>query len=479
MGNNDIQLRAERAVLYALFLMPEKVHTIMGKIRPFMFTFPANKALFESALEVYSRGESVDTISVFKEVMTLNTMYKDAAKKEHSEIVTHFQHLTYSELDSAILMLMSESVRHEHIELAGEINSIANSESYDPTKILDKLQDHISQNRLKEFTNKKEFSNSDLLDGLEESMRKARENKGIIGIESGYQEFDECIGGARDTNLIIVAARPAMGKTQWALGFMNHASVENNHKGLFVSTEMDEVQCMKRVVAINGDINGYSIKRGQLDRNEGIRYAEAKEKISKSNLSIIAGSFTINEIVAEAHRRKHAEGLDYLVVDYVQKVRSPRYTNRNNEVEDVTAKLKDLANELKIPVIALAQLSRAVEQRVDKRPMLSDLRDSGAIEQDADIVVFLYRNSYYIPAEEKENWNDPIHQLDDGYVLIAKHRDGDLADIKMKFHENIPAWRNQYERPRYIAVQEELDLPESTPSAMQPNTEFDNDDLPF
>lgn len=478
MGNSDIQLRAERAVLYALFLMPEKVHAIMGKIRPFMFTNYANKVLFECSVEVYSRGESVDTISVFKEVMTLDSADKNKARKEHGDIVTHFQHLTYSELENAIMMIMSESVRNEHIELALEINTIAKSESYDPKSVLDRLQEHISQNRLKDFTNKKEYSNSELLDGLEDSMRKARENKGIIGIESGYEEFDECIGGARNTNLIIVAARPAMGKTQWALGFMNYASVENNKKGLFISTEMDEVQVMKRVVAINGDINGYSIKRGKLDRMEGIRYAQSKEKILTSSFSVVSGSFTINEIVAEAHRRKHAEGLDYLVVDYVQKVRSPRYSNRNNEVEDVTAKLKDLANELKIPVIALAQLSRAVEQRVDKRPMLSDLRDSGAIEQDADIVLFLYRNSYYIPDEEKKTWNDPLHQLDDAYMLIAKHRDGELADIKMKFIEEIPAWKNLYERPRYVAVQEELDLPEETVSAMQPNQDFDNG-LPF
>jgi len=135
---------------------------------------------------------------------------------------------------------------------------------------------------------------------------------------------------------------------------------------------------------------------------------------------------------------KHSEGLDYVVIDYIQKITSPGTQNRTNEVGDVSRKLKDMANDLKIPVVALAQLSRAVEHRVDKKPMLSDLRESGDIEQDADIVTFLYRNSYYMNPDER----DASIIADDGYLIVAKHRDGELEDIHLKFDSRIPAWRN-------------------------------------
>lgn len=158
---------------------------------------------------------------------------------------------------------------------------------------------------------------------------------------------------------------------------------------------------------------------------------------------------------------KYSQGLDYVVIDYIQKVQSPGSQNRTNEVGDVSRKLKDMANELKIPVIALAQLSRAVEHRNDKKPMLSDLRESGDIEQDADIVMFLYRMGYYMTPEEKENNS----MADDGYAIIAKHRDGELEDIHLTFDSNIPAWKNPYDR-------DDAD-DDYVQTALRPNNDFD------
>jgi replicative DNA helicase len=156
---------------------------------------------------------------------------------------------------------------------------------------------------------------------------------------------------------------------------------------------------------------------------------------------------------------KYAEGLDYVVIDYIQKITSPGSQNRTNEVGDVSRKLKDMANELKIPVVALAQLSRAVELRTDRKPQLSDLRESGDIEQDADIVMFLYRAGYYMDIAERAN--NPL--ADDGYVIIAKHRDGELEDIHLKFDSNIPAWKNPNDKDEEQYVQ----------SSLKPNKDFD------
>jgi replicative DNA helicase len=262
------------------------------------------------------------------------------------------------------------------------------------------------------------------------------------------------------TNLIIVAARPAMGKTQFALGIMKAASIRDNYKGLFISCEMDEVQVMKRIISVDSGVKGYSIKRGRLQRDEVLRFEKSRKRIAQSKLKIVAGSFTISDVLSLVYKMKHSEGLDYVVIDYIQKITSPGTQNRTNEVGDVSRKLKDMANELKIPVIALAQLSRAVEHRTDRKPILSDLRESGDIEQDADIVTFLYRPSYYMSVEERDN--NPIAQ--DGYLIIAKHRDGELEDIQLKFDSDIPAWLN----PNRDDYKEEY-----VQSALTPNTGFD------
>jgi replicative DNA helicase len=191
-----------------------------------------------------------------------------------------------------------------------------------------------------------------------------------------------------------------------------------------------------------------------------MRYEKSKRRIINSNLKIVAGSFTITDILSLVYKLKYSQGLDYVVIDYIQKVQSPGAQNRTNEVGDVSRKLKDMANELKIPVVALAQLSRAVEHRTDKKPMLSDLRESGDIEQDADIVMFLYRNGYYMAPEEREN--NPM--ADDGYAIIAKHRDGELEDIQLTFDSNIPAWKNPYDRD---------DEDDYVQIALKPNNDFD------
>ncbi|MHC5033396.1 MAG: DnaB-like helicase C-terminal domain-containing protein, partial [Planctomycetota bacterium] len=199
---------------------------------------------------------------------------------------------------------------------------------------------------------------------------------------------------------------------------------------------------------------------GQLQRNEILRYDHAKKRISEASFKIVAGSFTITEVMSMVYKLKYSEGLDYVVIDYIQKITSPGTQNRTNEVGDVSRKLKDMANELKIPVVALAQLSRAVEHRNDKKPILSDLRESGDIEQDADIVMFLYRAGYYMDIEEKRD--NPL--ADDGYVVIAKHRDGELEDVHLKFDSNVPAWKDPNQRDEYEPP---------TQSVLKPNKEFD------
>lgn len=456
---NDMQLRSEQVVLYSMLMKPSTIHDIMSKVSCDMFFTPVNKVIFEAAYELYLSQEPINAVSLSQAVMKKNTMHKRNSVLEISAI-TSYKPTGINELESSIYFLIGENVRHEHIDLAKKLELMANKDEYDPQDVINVLQSHISDNKFKSLLRRNDMDNEFLLGELDKKMLEASTKDGVSGIETGYKRFDVLTSGMQPTNFIIIAARPAMGKTQYALGMMKHASIRNNYKGLFISCEMDEVQVMKRIISVDSGIPGYHIKRGKLETREIMRYEKSKRRIINSNLKIVAGSFTITDILSLVYKLKYSQGLDYVVIDYIQKVQSPGAQNRTNEVGDVSRKLKDMANELKIPVVALAQLSRAVEHRTDKKPMLSDLRESGDIEQDADIVMFLYRNGYYMAPEEREN--NPM--ADDGYAIIAKHRDGELEDIQLTFDSNIPAWKNPYDRD---------DEDDYVQTALKPNNDFD------
>ncbi len=456
---NDMQLRSEQVVLYSMLMNPSTIHDIMSKVSCDMFLTTINKVIFEAAYELYLSQEPINAVSLSQSIMKKNTMHKRESVLEISAI-TSYKPTGINELESSIYFLIGENVRHEHIDLAKKLELMANKDEYDPQEVINVLQSHISDNKFKSLLRRKDMDNEFLLKELDKKMLEASTKDGVSGIETGYKRFDVLTSGMQPTNFIIIAARPAMGKTQYALGMMKHASIRNNYKGLFISCEMDEVQVMKRIISVDSGIPGYHIKRGKLETREIMRYEKSKRRIINSNLKIVAGSFTITDILSLVYKLKYSQGLDYVVIDYIQKVQSPGAQNRTNEVGDVSRKLKDMANELKIPVVALAQLSRAVEHRTDKKPMLSDLRESGDIEQDADIVMFLYRNGYYMAPEEREN--NPM--ADDGYAIIAKHRDGELEDIQLTFDSNIPAWKNPYDRD---------DEDDYVQTALKPNNDFD------
>ena len=455
----DVQTRSESLIINCLMTESESVHDIMSKVSADMFKDQDLRKCFTLVSNLYAKREQINLISLYQEAK--ETLPSKSDKKKFpvmlSDLASMFDYSEKKGLGSAISMLVSESVRCEHTNLGNVIVNMSKSDEYDPKNVLDLIQSHVVDNKYKSIINKNEYSNEELLDELDDRMISASKSEGINGIKTGYERFDRVTSGMQPTNLIIIAARPAMGKTQFALGLMANASIRNNYKGLFISCEMDEVQVMKRIVSVHGGIPGYSIKRGNLARSEELKYARVKNEIIKSNFKISAGSFTISEVMSMVYKEKFSHGLDYVVIDYIQKIQSPGSQNRNNEVGDVSRKLKDMANELKIPVIALAQLSRAVEHRTDKKPVLSDLRESGDIEQDADIVAFLYRAGYYMEPEERES--NPLAK--DGYVIIAKHRDGDLEDILIQFDSNIPAWENENNlEPVYHQT------------ALKPNTDF-------
>jgi replicative DNA helicase len=456
---NNVKLHSEQIIINALITEPSCIHEIMSKVTTDMFDDVVHKVIFSSMTKLYVNQNPINLVTVYSELRRQESIHKDKAKEELTKLYSLFNYLDKQELGSCMNHVIAENIRHEHIDLGKKISIMSESEKYDPKEIIDVIQSHIINNKFKSILNKKEQDNQQLIEELNERMRSASQHEGINGIKTGYNRLDFITSGMQPTNLIIVAARPAMGKTQFALGIIKNASIRNNKKGLFISCEMDEVQVMKRIVSVDSGIPGYHIKRGVLMQNELLKYDKSCKRIAESNLKIISGAFTISDVLSIVYKMKYAEGLDYVVIDYIQKITSPGSQNRTNEVGDVSRKLKDMANELKIPVVALAQLSRAVELRTDRKPMLSDLRESGDIEQDADIVMFLYRAGYYMDIAERAN--NPM--ADDGYVIIAKHRDGELEDIHLKFDTNTPAWKNPNDKDEEEYVQ----------SSLKPNKDFD------
>jgi replicative DNA helicase len=432
----NLRTRSEQLIIKEVLSNPGGIHDIMEKVDYNMFIDPTTKLIFESITDLYLNHNPINITSINDSIKKNKSIYSKEAIVEMSKIISI--PIGPNEVTSCIDLLVSEAIRNEHVELSNKLSLISKQDDYDPVKVINILQDHLVNNKYKAFLNKKSYDNETLLNELEEKMKIAADSNGVSGIRTGFHKFDEITSGMQPTNLIIVAARPGAGKTQFGLSIMKAASIRSNKKGLFISCEMDEVQVMKRLIAVDSGVQGYSIKKGRLMPNERGRFERSKRRISASGVRIVGGSFTITDVITMVHKMKYAEGLDYVVVDYIQKITSPGAQNRTNEVGDVSRKLKDMANELKIPIVALAQLSRAVELRTDKRPILSDLRESGDIEQDADIVSFLFRPSYYLPGNERDT--SPIAKQ--GFVYIAKHRDGELADIELEFDSEIPAWQN-------------------------------------
>ncbi len=270
------------------------------------------------------------------------------------------------------------------------------------------------------------------------SMEKAAHNKGhITGLETGFRELDFKTAGLQKSDLILVAARPAMGKTAFVLNIAQYISLHSKSSVAIFSLEMGKEQLAKRLLSMSTNVDSQNIRTGELADDEWEKIVDGVMRLGKTNLHICDESgITLSEIRSKCRKLKIEKGLDLVIIDYLQLMSGGggrKGESRQQEISDISRGLKILARELDIPVIALSQLSRAVESRPDKKPLLSDLRESGAIEQDADIVMFLYRDEYYNPESEDKGMAD---------VIIAKQRSGPTGSIKLAWLANYTKFAN-------------------------------------
>ena len=421
-------LTAEKAVLGGIFLKPDSFGDIIEIILPADFYKAAHRYIYEAMIECYNSGEGIDPIIVANKLKKQNRYDEIGGETLLFEIIDEVQ--TAANIVKHAKIVKEKSVLRKLGDVGTKIVEISYEGYEDVDTILDKAEGLIF--KISETKESKDVIS--ISEAMKEEFMRLEEvfhNKGVTtGISSGFINFDEKTSGFNPSDLVILAARPSMGKTAFALNLALNAAMKSDKSVLIFSLEMSSSQLLQRLLAVQSQIGLQKIRNGFLEEDEWGRIGIASGQLASSNINIAdVPNVNVLEIRAMARRLKAMGKLDMIVIDYLQLIKGTgRGDNRQQEISDISRSLKGIARELNIPIIALSQLSRAPEQRADRRPMLSDLRESGAIEQDADMVVFLYRDDYYNEESEDKGITE---------VIIGKQRNGPVGTVKLRFFHEI------------------------------------------
>ena len=425
LGNLPHNSEAEQSVLGAILLDSSYLNIVIDILpNPDFFYVPENKEIYRSILEMFSSGEKIDYITVLNK-LSINIIQKQDLKNYMFDLVQIVPSI--SNIESYAKIIQEKFELRKLIFLAKEIMQSISSEKSE------NLLDFVEQKVLDIRSSKSNKSLVNIKDILTETFDRldklnSESQTDILGIPTGFGDLDLTLTGLNRSDLILLAARPGMGKTSFALNIAKNVS--SKFKTAIFSLEMSKEQLASRLLSMEGKIPGNKLRRGHLDPDEWVRLSETANEFSNSNLYIDdTAGITVPEMKAKVRR---SGNVDLVIIDYLQLISCNRkISNRVQEISDITRQLKIMAKELNIPVICLSQLSRASEQRQDHRPLLSDLRDSGSIEQDADIVIMLYRPGYYAnPMDDKIDHSECE-------CIIAKNRHGETKTVSLH-------WQSEY-----------------------------------
>ncbi|MGL4722194.1 MAG: replicative DNA helicase [Desulfovibrionaceae bacterium] len=420
-------LLAERSVLGGIFLRNEICSDIMEMLSPDSFYTPQHKIIFSSCYELYSYSKAIDLVTVAEFLQSrgeLDLVGGAAYLAElASGVISAIHTLEYAKivrdkfLQRQLISSCLEIIEEAYIVPQEEVKTL-----------LDEAEQKIFS--LSESTLQANFlTPKQLVEDVFTMLEDRYKNGSVItGVSTGYTKLDEVTAGMQKSELTIIAARPSMGKTAFALNIAMR-SATNNVGSIIFSLEMTARDLTQRMLSIWGKVNLSKMRRGQLEASDWKKLSEAGEAISKLPIIIddTPRGLTTLELRARARRLKSQYGIGLIIVDYLQLMRSSRKCDsREQEVADISRSLKAVAKELDIPVIALAQLNRGVEQRTDKKPLLSDLRESGAIEQDADVIMFIHREDVY-----RKNEEHPKKGIAD--IVIGKQRNGPIGEVQLRY----------------------------------------------
>ncbi len=422
MNMNKAQ-KAEEAVLGSILLDSSTLSLAREQLTITDFFSEQNRRLYKTMMDLDNAGAPIDIATISPALIDDPTFNDDGG------IVVYLQSLE-SMLPSPVAIpiyiktVKNDSKRRKLLALAKDIESKASQYIQDVEPLTSSIAEavaEISAEGVKPWIDVKEAIKTSLLDAQELAVAGGE----IPGIRTGFIDLDKKLSGLRPGSLSIVAARPAMGKTAFALNIMVYAAIEMKKKVAFFSLEMSSSELASRVLSQMTSIDSGNLKRGLLDKNDWNRLLCTAKDYKDASIQIDeTAAIDIATLRDRAKRMQADGGLDLIIIDYLQLMRSTskRIGNREQEIADISRGLKALAKELKLPVIALAQLNRAVDARPDKRPFLSDLRESGSVEQDADNVLFIHREEYYTPKPENANLAE---------IIIAKQRSGPTGTVKL------------------------------------------------
>ena len=424
---------AEQSVIGAIFLEPLALITAAEVLVPEDFYRMAHQKIFNTMLVLSDKGQAIDVVTVTEEL---------SAKKELEDVggISYLTEIANSVPTAANIVHYSNIV--EEKALLRRLIRVATTIVEDGYTREDEVEALLSEaeKNMMEVSNRKNAGDfkhiKDVLVETYDNIELLHTQTGdVTGISSGFTDLDKITAGFQRNDLIIVAARPSVGKTAFALNVAQNAATSGENVAIF-SLEMGADQLVMRMLCAEGNIDAQVMRTGALEAEDWRKLTMAMGSLSNTGIYIDDSSgIRVNEIRSKCRRLKQEHGLDMVIIDYMQLISGSGKPgeNREQEVSDISRSLKGLARELEIPVIALSQLSRGVEQREDKRPMLSDLRESGSIEQDADIVSFLYREDYYDKETENENMIE---------IIIAKQRNGPTGTVTLAFAKEFNKFLN-------------------------------------
>ena len=429
---------AEKAVLGSAFLSKTALQKICDELSPEHFYSEANAKIFETLQELNDEDKPIDITIVTNKLSEKKILSQVGNVEYLSEIIDSVP--SASNVEYYINIVKEKMIGRKIIETATDI---ANDAYASEDSIYDVLENaEMKMLRIGNMRKTSEFQRiQDVAYRAQENLEKlAEQGSEITGLATGFSEFDKLTAGLQPSQFIIIAARPAMGKTAFALNLATYAATHSNKSVAVFNLEMSAEQLANRILQSLGQIDGGKMRTGRLEHNDWKRLNEAISQLSDTNLFLDdTPGITIGEIRSKCRRLANSDkGLGLVVIDYLQLITGPSKSagNRQQEVSDISRNLKTMALELGIPVIALAQLSRAVEQREDKRPIMSDLRESGSIEQDADIVSVLYRDDYYNKEARRED-NASISEF-----IIGKNRSGPTTTVELLFKKDTSTFVN-------------------------------------
>ena len=427
-------IEAEQAVLGSMLTDSEAAASAIEVLRVEDFYREDHKAIYEAILNLYNRAEPIDIITLKAELTSIGKFEQVGGIEYLAELPEKVPTTTNAE--KYIKIVEDKSMLRSLIKTANEIQALG----YDPMQEVEDIVDSAEKKIFNLVQGRNQKGYTAVKDVLVESFalleKLYNQKQHITGVPTGFADLDYKTAGLHNSDLILIAARPAMGKSAFVLNIASYAAVKANIPVVIFSLEMSKEQMVNRILASEAMVDSNKIRTGKIEDEDWNKIAEATGILSEAPIFIDdTPGISMTEIRAKCRKLKMEQNIGLVVIDYLQLIagNSKRSGSREQEISEISRSLKILAKELNVPVIALSQLSRAPEQRPDHRPMLSDLRESGAIEQDADIVMFLYRDNYYNEETDKKNIAE---------VIIAKHRSGSVGTVELLWLSNYTKFAN-------------------------------------